>query len=154
MERKDIKELTEEEAKEILETVYPDEDVAFDKIHFEEPERDEDGMRQVTFGLRSIIGIAFRAGLNWDGCMLHFDDTRVVNWLYKNGYEIGPLLESNKDMSKIEMDLENLAYDIHWHCEVNPKSLKEKDKEGYYTLEKTRELLLESANKYYYGTDY
>lgn len=153
MERKDIKELTDKEAEEILKEVYPDEEVSFDKIHFEETPRDEDGMRQVTFGLRPIVGIAFRAGFNWDGCMLHFDDSRVINWLYKNGYEIGSLLEMNKDMSKIEMDLENLAYEIHWHCDHNPKVLEERGKKGY-TLEDTRKYLIDAANKYYYDTDY
>lgn len=153
--RKDVKELTEDEAKEILELVYPDDEtVWFDKIYIEEPKPDKDGRRQVTFGFRPIIGIAFKCGINHDGAILHFDDTRVVNWLYKNGYEVGELLEMNKNLSKLEIDIENLAYAISWHCKANPKFLKEKGKEDYYTLEKTRELLIEAANRYYYDVDY
>jgi hypothetical protein len=150
---KSIKELTDKEAEEMLKFVYPDRDYWFDKVHLES-KIEEDGSRQVTFGMRPIIGISYMAGVNHDRCMLHFDDTRAILWLYKNGYDIEEQLTMNKDFSRIEMDLENLAYEIHWTCDHAPNSMKEKGAKEAFTLEKTRERLLEAANKYYYDTDY
>lgn len=49
---KNIKELTEDEAKQILEFAYPnDKDNWFRKLSFE-PKITEDGKQQVTFGMR------------------------------------------------------------------------------------------------------
>ena len=73
---KNIKELTEEEAKEILKFVYPnDENYWFKKLSFE-PVITEDGKQQITFGGRSIIGIEFHDGQ--DNCILHFDNSKAV----------------------------------------------------------------------------
>lgn len=150
--RKSVKELTEEEAKEILKFAYPDKDCWFDEIHHES-KVEEDGSRQVTFGMRPIIGIGYRNDLG-DRCMLHFDNTKAVLWLYRNGYDIEEQLEINKDMTQMEHDFENLAFAISWHCEARPRHLKEDGKEDDYTLEKTREILIKEVNKYYYDTEY
>lgn len=150
--KKSIKELTEEEAREILKFVHPDKDYWFDKLHHES-KVEEDGTRQVTFGLRPIIGISYRNDMG-DRCMIHFDNTRAMLWLYRNGYDIEEQLEINKDMTQMEYDLEELAFAITWHCESRPKHLKEEGKEDNYTLEKTRKVLLKAADRYFYDTDY
>lgn len=152
MKRKSIKELTEDEAREILNYVYPDKDYWFEGLHYDS-KVEKDGSRQVTFGLRPLIGIGYRNDLG-DRCMIHFDNTKVVLWLYKNGYDIEEQLEENKYMTQMEYDFENLAFAITWHCESKPNHLKEEGKEDTYTLEKTREILLKAVNKYYYDTEY
>src|ERR1035437_3072833 len=108
---KNIKELTEDEAKQILEFVYPNKDNLFRELSFE-PKITEDGRQQVTLGMRSIIGIEYHNGQ--DGCIIHFDNTKVVLWLYKNGYDITQLLETNSYLSEMETDFENFAYEIDW----------------------------------------
>ena len=78
--------MTLDEAKQILEFAYPkDKDNWFRKLSFE-PKITEDGRQQVTFGMRPIIGIEYHNGQ--DNCILHFDNTKVVLWLYKNGSSI------------------------------------------------------------------
>ena len=59
---KNIRELTEDETKEILKFVYTnDDDYWFQKLSFE-PVITEDGKQQISFGGRSIIGIEFHDG--------------------------------------------------------------------------------------------
>jgi hypothetical protein len=109
---KNIKELTEQEAIEILTFVYP----KYDKSDFmsikHEPTITEDGMQQITFGGRSIIGIEYHNGQ--DRCILHFDNTKVVLWLYKNGFDITDLLETNAYMSEMENDFSNAMFEVMW----------------------------------------
>ena len=143
---KNIKELTEDEAKQILEFAYPKEkDNWFRKLSFE-PKITEDGKQQVTFGMRSIIGIEYHNGQ--DNCILHFDNTRVVLWLYKNGYDITELLEANSYLSEMEKDFENFSFAIHWLGETRKHIAK--DKEHIYTLDYVLEELKNYNDKYYY----
>jgi hypothetical protein len=143
---KNIKELTEDEAKQILEFAYPkDKDKWFRKLSFE-PKINEDGSQQVTFGMRSIIGIEYHNGQ--DNCILHFDNTRVVLWLYKNGYDIIELLESNSYLSEMEKDFENFAFAIDWMSKGDDGF-----REGYkqnWTLEYVTKKCKELLEKYYY----
>lgn len=147
MERKKIKELTEKEAEEILEFVYPEEDKWFQKLSFE-PHETEDGKGEhITFNGRSIIGIEYVGGPNNDRCILHFDNTKVVLWLYNHGYEIGELLEGNKYHSEEIDDFSDMAFEV--------KCLSEGEdsfKDGYkqnWTLEYVKNKCKEILEKYY-----
>lgn len=143
---KNIKELTEEEAKEILKFVYPnDENYWFKKLSFE-PVITENGKQQITFGGRSIIGIEFHGGQ--DNCILHFDNSKAVLWLYKNGYDITELLEANSYFSQMEIDFENFAFAIEWMSKG-----EEGFRDGFqqnWTLEYVTKKCRELLDKYYY----
>jgi len=143
---KNIKELTEDEAKQILEFAYPkDKDNWFRKLSFE-PKITDDGKQQVTFGMRSIIGIEYHNGK--DNCILHFDNTKVVLWLYKNGYDVTELLEANSYLSEMEKDFENFAFEITWMAKG-----EERFRDGYkqkWTLEYVTKKCKELVDKYYY----
>lgn len=91
-----IRDLTEQEAKEILAYVYPTNDYWFTGLSFD-PVVTPDGRQQITFGGRSIIGIKYHNGQ--DNCILHFDNTKIINWLYKHGFDISEQLQ----------DIENLT---------------------------------------------
>jgi hypothetical protein len=143
---KNIKELTEEEAKEILKFVYPnDENHWFKKLSFE-PVITENGKQQITFGGRLIIGIEFHNGQ--DNCILHFDNSKAVLWLYKNGYDITELLEANSYFSQMEIDFENFAFAIEWMSKG-----EEGFRDGFqqnWTLEYVTKKCRELLDKYYY----
>jgi len=141
---KSIKELTEEEAKEIFDFVFADEDEyrgysGLAKV----PIIEEDGSMRVTMGLRPIVGIKYRND-SGDGCLLPFDNTKVMLWLYKNGYDIEEQLEYNKDLTKVEHDIENLAYAVSWHCE------QQKD----HTMDTLKKVLIERIDYFYYDREY
>ena len=144
---KKITELTEKEAKEILEFVYPDrKDIHFTKLSFE-PHKSEDGKGQyVTMGGRSIIGIGFHNGQ--DNCILHFDNSKAVLWLYKNGYDITEQLEINKHFSEMESDIDDLCFEIY----VIYQNYEDRIKNGstFYTVENILKKLKEVNDKYYY----
>jgi hypothetical protein len=143
---KNIKELTEDEAKKILDFVYlNDKDNWFKKLSFE-PEITEEGREQVTFGMRLITGIEYHNGQ--DNCILHFDNTKVVLWLYKNGYDITDLLEDNSYMSEMEIDFENFSFGID-SLSKGEEGFRDGFKKNWtlgYVTEKCKELL----EKYYY----
>jgi hypothetical protein len=142
---KDIKELTEEEAKQILDFVYPEDNYWFQKVSFE-PKILENGSQQVTFDMRPIIGIEFHNGQ--DNCILYFDNSKVVLWLYKNGYDITNLLENNSYFSEMERDFENFAFSIEWMSKG-----EEGFREGHehkWTLDYVKKKCKELVEKYYY----
>lgn len=143
---KKIEELTEAEAKEILKFAYPDEkDNWFRKLSFE-PHRAEDGGQYITFGGRSIIGIEYHNGQ--DNCILHFDNTKVVLWLYKNGYDITELLEANSYYSEMENDFESFSFGVS--CLAKGE---EGFREGYkqnWTLEYVTKKCNELLERHYY----
>lgn len=114
---KKIEDLTNEQGKEILKFVFPTKDYYFKNISFNPKFNDDKTGQFVTFNGRSIIGIEYHD--DQDNCILHFDDTRVVLWLYKNNFDIIEQLETNKNMSQIEIDFDNMAFAIHWLSKVN-----------------------------------
>lgn len=119
---KNIKELTEQEAKEILEFVYPITETVFRSLSFE-AEIDKDGFEQVSFsGFRSLIGINYYNGQ--DDCILYFDNTKAVLWLYKHGYDITEQLETNGDMSKDINNYDNMGFEISMLAK-GPEGFKE-----------------------------
>lgn len=145
---KKIEELTEAEAREILEFTFPnkkDYEKYFRGLSLK-PVIDEEGRQQVTFGMRPIIGIQYHNGQ--DNCILHFDNTKVVLWLYKNGYDITDMLEMNSHFSEMETDFENFAFAIHWLREK--RNHIDEDKKHLYTLEYVLEELKKYNEKYYY----
>ena len=131
-----IKELTEQQSKEILQYVFPKEDYTYLSTP-QEIKPNEDGSITVTMDLRPIVGIQYHNGQ--DRCLLSFDNTKVISWLYKNGFEIGPLLEVNEYLSDIEYDLEELCFRLYYT--INHSELK-------------KEEVTEWINKYFYDTDY
>lgn len=148
MAKKKISELTIDEAKEILDFVYPDGDHFNVGLSFE-PVKSEDGKGQrITMGGRSIIGITYRGGINNDGIILHFDHSKVVLWLYKNGYDIQTFLEENAYMSEMESDFENFAFEVE-------QMSKGEDgfRDGYkqnWTLDYVKKKCKELVETYYY----
>ena len=139
-------ELTEDEAKQILEFAYPkDKDNWFRKLSFE-PKITEDGRQQVTFGMRPIIGIEYHNGQ--DNCILHFDNTKVVLWLYKNGYDITNLLEVNASFSEMEKDFENFAFEVEWMAKGD-EGFRD-DVKHNWTLDYVKKKCKELVEKYYY----
>ncbi len=136
---KNINELTELEAREILNLVVKD--VSFDKVQFEsiiEP----DGKVQITFSGGPLIGIHYRNDHN-DGCILPFNDTKVVLWLYKNGYDITEFLEMNSHYSELENDYDNMAFALYYITKVPPRP-------GYkdFTLEQIKNKLSKLHDEY------
>jgi len=142
---KDIKELTEDETRQILEFVYPNnKDNFLKKISFE-PKITEEGYQQITLGGRDIIGIEYHNGQ--DNCILHFNNTRVVLWLYKNGYDITDLLESNAYMSEMENDFSDAMFEVSWLSEgeavFSPEVIQN------WTLDYVKRRCTEIYNKYF-----
>ncbi len=82
---KNIKELTTEEAIDILSFVYPKYKNNFISIIHDVVV--ENGKQQITFGGDPIIGIKYINKFD-DRCILPFNNTKVVLWLYKNNFDI------------------------------------------------------------------
>lgn len=147
---KNINELTEDEAKEIFNFVYPPENEKFKHYWFRElkmePTINEDGSQRITFGFRPIIGILGNNGQ--DNIIIHFDNTKAVLWLYKHGYDITELLERNSHFTEMEGDFENFSFAIHWLDEKR-KHIPE-NKKDLYNLEYVLKELKRYNEKYYY----
>lgn len=151
---KDLKTLTLDEAKEILEYYYPNKTDLSNSKNYEywvtglsfESVKNEDGNTPITFGGRLIVGILYHDSR--DNCILHFNDTKVVAWLYSHGYDIGELLEQNKYLSAMESDFDSVVYWLssfskwpnHWSEDFNANFTLE------WVAKKSQELL----EKYYY----
>ena len=146
-----IKTLTLEEAKQILEFVYPQQTPLGnpkDYTYWVEGLEFERTSSQVTFGGLPIIGIKYRGGSNGDGYLLPFEDSKVVLWLYKNNFDILEQLEANFYASDIENDFSNMAFEV--------ESLS-RGEEGYsknmrhnWTLESVQRRCKAMLDKYYY----
>lgn len=108
---KSIKDITEPEAIELLSFV----NNKYNASHFlgisHKPVIAENGSEQITFGGRSIVGIQYYNGQ--DRCTLHFDHTKAVLWLYKNGFDITELLENNAYMSEMESDFDSAMFSVY-----------------------------------------
>ncbi len=146
---KKINELTEEEGKEILKFVFPDKDYQFLQLSFEK-QFNEDGNEWVTMGFRSIIGILYLNDYP-DRCLLHFDDTKVVLWLYKNGFEILEQLEQNQNLTKLEQHFDEFIYGVH-SLRIR-KELVSEEVKSLITLEYVLKNLKELEDRYYSKLD-
>ena len=151
---KKIEELTEQEAREILEFVYPGKTDLSNSKNYDywflemskKPIINEDGSQQITFGFRPIIGILYHNGQ--DRCILHFDNTKVVLWLYKNGYDIEEFLEMNKHLTEVEHDFEKFAFAIEY-IKIQKERLTEKNKDKF-TVDFVISEIERACKKYFY----
>lgn len=146
MKRKPITDLSIEEANEILDFVYPGDDHTNIRLSFI-PVKCENG-EKITMGGRSIVGITYRGGINNDGMVLHFDNSKAVLWLYQNGYEIEELLNENICMSEMQSDFSNFAQEVEL-MSIGEDGFKDGYKHNWnldYVKKKCKELL----EKYYY----
>lgn len=138
---KKIVELTDEEGKEILKFVYPEYGGRdFMGISFE-PKYDGEGNQEVTFGFRPIVGIKYHNGQ--DNCILHFNNSKVVLWLYRNGYDIESLLEINTYFSEMEGDFDHFSFEISRMADGD-KYFRDEFKQNWnldYVKKKCRDLL-------------
>ena len=125
-----INELTETEAKEILASVFPNKDYILNEVSHTPFITEDGGSEEITFGGRSKIGILYRNDYG-DNCILHFDNTKVVLWLYKNGYDITEQLEYNSHFSDMESKIDNIMFEIF---ELSNGNVREEYKTNY-TLE-------------------
>lgn len=142
---KNIKELTIKEATQILEFVFHNKEYSVTSLSFE-PIFDKDGKQNITFSCDSIIGILYHNGQ--DRCLLHFYNTKVILWLYNNGYDIKDLLESSAHLSQLSNDFDSFALAIH--SLVDKQNHVKEDKKHLYTLEYVLENLTKYLNKYYF----
>lgn len=142
---KNIKELTENEAKQILEFVFPNNKYIYFKHISFEPKMTDKG-QQVTFNMMPIIGIEYHNGQ--DNCILHFENTKVVLWLYKNGFDITEFLETNSYFTEMESNFDTFAMSISWMAKG--KNGFKKENEHLWTLEYVQSKCKELLNKYFY----
>ena len=93
---KEIKEITEQDCREILKYVFKDCNYSY-------------------HGFKDIDDEYFKYILYNNGqdmCLLYDDDTRVINWLYENDFDITYQLKSIKDLSAIQMEVDDLIGDL------------------------------------------
>lgn len=144
---KKITELTEQEAERIFNYVFPKskyEYSYFNGVSFESIPLGEG--QQVGMDMRPIVGILYNNGQ--DNCVLHFDHSKVVLWLYEHGYDILELLKENKHMSELENDFENFAFQIHLMSTGN-ETWQNSHKQNW-TLDYVKEKCTKLLNEYYY----
>ena len=145
---KNISELTYREAEDLLHFVYPElSKGSFCKIRVK-PEESPNGGVYITMGGGDGVGVEYLND-HCDKCVLHFDDTRAVLWLYRHGYDIEKQLVNNSYLSEMESDFNALAYGLHYYIEDAEKNFIEERKQNY-TLEYTRKKASELLDTYYY----
>ena len=128
--RLNINTITEDECREILKFVYPDEDNFFVDII------------RSTKNPKECISIKYLNDIT-DGCRLDFTNTKCVQWLYEHNYEIGALLKENAYFSQQEIDYDNKMYSIS--CLLLKKDLTETPLMSDYVRSSLQEIL----DKYY-----
>lgn len=143
--KKSISELTQEEAKSILEFVYPNSDYVFLKLEFT-PEKNKDGSIALTFNLEPVVGILYYNGQ--DRCVLHFYNSKVVLWLYQNNYDIEEYLTRNKYFSEMEQNFENFGFGVSM-LSKGEEPFKKNDAH-YFTLDYVKTRCKELLEKYLY----
>ncbi len=95
---KNIRELTKEEAEQILEFVYPE------RIKY-------NAFKKFTFNESDHAALQYHNGQ--DNCSLYFTNTKLILWLHKHGYEITKLLENIAHYSEQLNDFDNLGYYVY-----------------------------------------
>lgn len=143
---KQINQLTEAEAKEILKFVYPNKDYDYMGLQFT-PVIDKNGSMQVTFNIEPIVGILYHNGQ--DRCVLHFYNSKVVLWLYRNQYDIEKLLIHNQYFSQMEQNFDNMAFVISMLSKGdNPYESGDKE---HFTIDYVKSRCKEIIEKYWYS---
>ena len=151
---KKISELTNKEAEEILEYVYPGKtplsnpkkyEYWLDKLYLEP--LIENGQMRVGFDMRPIVGIGYRNNMG-DRCRIHFDNIKVISWLYQHGYDITEELKQNEYLNEFENDMDNASFELYY-LSLGEEGFSEESKHNCtkeYYIEKLKELL----TKYFY----
>jgi len=146
---KKISELTDKEAEEILEYVYPGKtklfnpkkyDYWFDELHFEPLIENE--QMSVGFDMRPIVGIGYKNNMG-DRCRIHFDDIKVMSWLYQHGYDITEELKQNEYLSEFENDMDNVSFELY-QMSIGEENFGAESKHNCtreYYIKKSKELL-------------
>lgn len=136
---RDIKTLTDQEAKEFLDKIFQDEKVYFEEVSFER-KIEEDGKEQVTWSGQSLIGIKYRND-NGDGCMIFFEDLRFVKWAHEKGFDITPLIKNfdwiQKDINEMDSFIIDVGFYLLRYADENDDPKKYLD------------AIQKSLNKYY-----
>lgn len=128
---KKINELTEKEANDILKFVYPNQDNHFMELSFEPIIDEETGAERITFEGNSAVGIIYLSEMN-DRCILAFENTKSVLWLYRNGYDIEKFLEENSYMTQMERDYSDMAYHVS-ELSRGQKAIRKNSKKKFTT---------------------
>jgi hypothetical protein len=142
---KDIKDLTIEEAKEILDFSLKYKEYYNVSLQFKSIVN-PDGSINVTFSMQPIIGILYHNGQ--DNCVLHFNDSKCIYWLYTHDYDITDLLKSNLYLSEMEDDFDVFSFEI-LQMSKGEEVFKEEVKHRW-TLEYVKKRCKELLDKYYY----
>jgi len=145
---KNIREITKEECEEALEYVYPGKNYYYTGISHDMV-IDEQGRQQLMLSGRSIIGIRYHNGQ--DNAVLHFDNTKLLVWLYKNGYDISEQLEVNSEMSEDEHGVSMMAFGM-----LSLAKGIDGFREGYkqnWTLEYVQKKCISLLDKWYYKSE-
>ncbi|HMT01694.1 MAG TPA: hypothetical protein PKD00_00050 [Burkholderiales bacterium] len=142
---KNIKELSEQEAKEILNFVFPENKLIYFKNISFEPDIIDENTEHVSLGFESIIGIIYNNGQ--DNCLLNFTNTKVVLWLYKHDYNITKFLELNSYFTEMESNFDEMAHEINILSRGHAGNRNNKEE---FTLGYVKDKCKEILNKYYY----
>jgi len=143
---KEIKDLTDNEAIEILNFVFPKEkDITFIEISFES-KKTEDGRRYITLGGNSTVGIFYK-GFQ-DTFVLPFDNTKVILWLYRKGYNIERLLESNSHYSELDEDYQGILMSLYSF--IKKKDELDENNQPLYSFEYLFDILKKDYEKHFY----
>lgn len=108
------KELTEQNAKDILEFVFPEEIKSGDIVYVEILKSNgiDRGFKNITSDNIPVVGIEYRDFFGRN--VLEINNTKVILWLYKNGYDIFELLAVNKYLSEMEDNFYDICLDIRY----------------------------------------
>lgn len=88
---KSLNQLTDNDAREILASLFPNEDIMFDSIILEPII--ENNSFQITFtGQPVMYCIKYRFGFNLDGACVFLDHPMVIDWLNKNNFDTKQLV--------------------------------------------------------------
>lgn len=137
---KKLTELTDEQAKEILNFVFNNEGYSFSKISFV-----ADDPSQITMGGSRCIGIEFHNGQ--DNCILGFNNSKVVIWLYQNGFDIIDQLIQNKDVSDDLAAFDHIAFEVF--CLSHGEEMFRGNTKKNWTLDYVKKKCSEIYEKYY-----
>lgn len=143
--KKNIRELTEDEAKEIIEFVHPGRDCFFRGLSFDRV-LDEEGHENITMSGHSIIGIQYHNGQ--DGCLLLFNNVKVISWLYEHNYEIKDLLEKNHYIDNLEKNYDLMGFSVHMLSKGTDAFAD--DAKDRFTLEYVIKKCKEIVDNYYF----
>lgn len=96
--KKSLKDITENECKQILKDVLSNEETHFNQLYFY-----KDGTTR---------WLIIYTNIDQDICEIGYDDTRVILWLYNHEYDITICLQSIENLSLYGILIDNLMTDL------------------------------------------